>query len=476
VRLDAYRREAEAFVSEIGLEHYLHFSGRKPTLEIESVYERHAGLFTASTVESLRDSGNRSLVEFCVEGLIGRATMHESALLAEREAALELSVDGVALPFRRAAIDQASEPDPGRRAAIETARLEAVERELNPLHERALERTHGLAGELGWPSVTAMCGELSGIDLATLAGQARGVLEATDPGYELTIVPIVRTEAGVERLRRSDLPAFFRAPSLDVHFPQDRLLESLTATLTGLGALAEDRVTIDAEVRPTKSPRAFCAAVRVPEEVYLVIAPHGGRDDYETILHEAGHAAHFAHVAPTIDFERRHLGDNSVTEAYAFLLQRLAAEPSWLARRLDAEDTVAIAEHSRAAKTVLVRRYAAKLGYEIELHDGAGDPATLRSSYARTLSSAMRLDWPAAMWLADVDPFFYAARYLRAWALEAELARELRESFGREWFVEPEAGARLRALWSEGQPPAAGELLGREPDFTALLAELVPER
>lgn len=473
MQLDAYRREAEAFVSEIGLEHYLHFAGRKPSLEIESIYEGHAGLFTPQAVESLRDSGNRSLLEFCVEGLIGRATMRESALLAEREAALELSVEGAALPFRRAAIEQASEPDPSRRAEIEAARLEAVERELNPLHERTLERTHGLAEELGWPSVTAMCDELSGTDLAALAGQARAVLEATDRHYERAIEPIIRAEAGVERLRRSDLPAFFRAPSLDVHFPQDRLLESLTGTLTDLGALAEDRVTIDAEARPTKSPRAFCAAVQVPEEVYLVIAPHGGRDDYETILHEAGHAAHFAHVAPATDFERRHLGDNSVTEAYAFLMQRLAAEPGWLARRLGVEDPTAVVEHSRAAKTVLLRRYAAKLGYEIELHDGAGDPATLRSSYARTLSSAMRLDWPEAMWLADVDPFFYAARYLRAWALEAELADELRESLGPDWFAEPEAGARLRALWSEGQPPTASELLGREPDFTALIAELL---
>jgi hypothetical protein len=85
----------------------------------------------------------------------------------------------------------------------------------------------------------------------------------------------------------------------------------------------------------------------------------------------------------------------------------------------------------------------------------------------------MRLDWPEAMWLADVDPFFYAARYLRAWALEAELADELRESLGPDWFAEPEAGARLRALWSEGQPPTASELLGREPDFTALIAELL---
>ena len=41
--------------------------------------------------------------------------------------------------------------------------------------------------------------------------------------------------------------------------------------------------------------------------------------------------------------------------------------------------------------------------------------------------------------------------YLRAWALEAQLARHLRERFGRAWFAERRAGSLLRELWSEGQ-------------------------
>ncbi len=96
----------------------------------------------------------------------------------------------------------------------------------------------------------------------------------------------------------------------------------------------------------------------------------------------------------------------------------------------------------------------------------------MRAAYSRRLSRALRLDWPEVTWLADVDPFFYAARYLRAWALEAELSRDLRRDLGPEWFAEPAAGARIRALWAEGQPATASELLGREPDFAALTEEL----
>ncbi len=46
MNLDAYRAEAEEFVSALDREYYLHFSGRQESYEIEPIYERHAGLFT----------------------------------------------------------------------------------------------------------------------------------------------------------------------------------------------------------------------------------------------------------------------------------------------------------------------------------------------------------------------------------------------------------------------------------------------
>ena len=105
---------------------------------------------------------------------------------------------------------------------------------------------------------------------------------------------------------------------------------------------------------------------------------------------------------------------------------------------------------------MFLRRYAAKLAYELELH-GGGRVEGLDAVYARRLSDAVRVDWPAVSWLSDVDPFFYAARYLRAWALETHLRAALRERFGAAWFDEPgrgrvparACGARARA------PPAA---------------------
>jgi hypothetical protein len=203
----------------------------------------------------------------------------------------------------------------------------------------------------------------------------------------------------------------------------------------------------------------------------------GGRDDYEALLHETGHAQHYSHTAPDLPVEARYLGDNSVTEGFATLFQYLVTAPGWLASTLGVAEPQAVLQHARAARLVMLRRYCAKLLYELELHGGGLDGSG-PERYAARLSAALHVDWPATTWLSDVDPFFYAARYLRAWALETHLRRLLSDRFGESWFAEPEAGALLRSLWRDGQARDAdellGELSGERLDLAAVRADLTP--
>jgi len=481
--LDAYRAEAEEFAAALDREYYLHFSGQQDRYEVEPIYERHARLFSREAVDALRSSEARLLLEFAVQGLIGCETSVEQAELARREAELELEVGGERMPFRSAAVTQANERDPERRAAIEDARNGATEQHLNPVLRELLERSHALSAELGWPSMRAMCEELSAIDLGALVAQTEDFLHATEASYEPLVQPQLESQLGFgfERLRRADLPAFFRAPSLDTHFPAERLLPSLTETLAAIGIdiASQDGVVLDTERRPKKSPRAFCAPVRAPGEVYLVISPIGGRDDFAALFHESGHTEHYAHVDASLTVEQRLFGDNSVTEGFAFLFEQLVSRPSWLERRLGVGDPGEVLAHSRAVKLLFLRRYCAKLAYELELHQAPAESLdSMRELYARRLSEALHVEWPSSGWLSDVDPFFYAARYLRAWALETQLRRLLIEQFGQTWFEQPEAGELLRGLWRQGQGHHAGELLaglsGGPPDFSLPQAELAP--
>ena len=475
----SYRTEAEEFLTALDREYYLHFSGHQDEFAIEEIYERHPGLFDRAAVDGLRESGNRELLKFAAEGYVEQAVKELAAELARLEASLEVEVDGEPQPFRQSAVTQANEPDPARRRALEAARNAVVAEHLNPLLLEIHERSRELVRELGWPSVRAMTEELWGIDLGALAEQTEAFLAASESSFEQVVEPRLREEIGLgfDDLERADLPAFFRAPSLDASFPAEELLTTFERTLAGMGldANVPGQVILDTEARPNKSPRAFCSPARVPDEVYLVIARIGGRDDYEALLHEAGHAEHYAHVDRSLPFEHRYLGDNAVTEGFAFLFQHLSEDPAWLERRLGITDAAAISAQARASKLLYLRRYSAKLAYELELHGESPDVA-MDELYARRLSEAMHVDWPRATWLNDVDPFFYAAAYLRAWALETHLRAELRERFGQLWFEQPEAGTLLRSLWSQGQRLPAeellGELTGARLDFSAVLADL----
>jgi hypothetical protein len=468
--LDRYRERAETFGEELSREYYRHLAGHKRELEIERIYDSYADLFVREPVMAMRDLAARDgdrrlsyLLHFAFDGLVGLETRAEAAELAGLEASLEVDAGGEPLPYRAVAIAQANEVDARRRAALEDARNAVLEERLNPIYRTALERAHELCGEFGWTSYAAAYAELRGIDLERLRAQTERFLEDTSEVYS----PLVDAQLeqfglpALGALRRSDLPRFFRASELDDSFPAERLVGSFEETLAGLGIdlASQSNVHLDTESRPTKSPRAFCSTPRVPGEIYLVIAPTGGRDDYGSLFHEGGHTEHYANTAADLAFEFRQLGDNSVTESFAFLLEHLVSEPAWLRERLGIGDPAPAVEHSRAFRLIMLRRYSAKLAYELDLHGSPADLAGMPGRYEELLTGAVRVPWPSTSWLADVDDGFYAACYLRAWALETHWRAALRERFGERWFASPEAGEWLRSVWRHGQRLNADELL-----------------
>jgi hypothetical protein len=190
----------------------------------------------------------------------------------------------------------------------------------------------------------------------------------------------------------------------------------------------------------------------------LVIQPMGGPDDWRALFHEAGHTEHFAHTSADLPVEERRLGDNAVTEGWAQLLQQLTDEPAWLVRRLDFPRPDEFAHEGAIGLLYFVRRYCAKLLYELEFHT-AEDPTTMQARYVELLSDALRIEPSPTDYLSDIDAGFYVTSYLRSWAFEAQLRDFLREEFGNAWFARREAGSLLRELWSLGQKPTAEELL-----------------
>ena len=473
--IEEYRRDVQAFLTEHERLDYLHHAGHAADLPLDPLFERFEHLFSEDAAKELvaaidtarpgdEAASRRALAGFAVGGLMQQTVRRQTEELARIEATATIPYDSGTLGYRQSAVVLANEPDAARRAEIEGRRNEVVQELLSPVLAESWEASHRLARSLGAASYRDLYQRVRGVDFTALARQCADLLAATEDLYVHVLDAELRRVVGVplEDARRSDIPRFRRAESLDARFPGKRMVPALADTLSGMGIELGrlPNIVLDVEPRPTKDPRAFCSPVRVPEEVYLVMAPIGGVDDYYALFHEAGHAMHFGTTSRDLPVEFRHLGDDSVTETYAFLMEHLVHDPLWLARVMDLPESSEQRRFAAVQALVHYRRYAAKLHYELELH-AAGDVASMGARYAALLTDATKIPYSEATFLDDVDAGFYAVCYLRAWALEASLRAHLRERFGSRWFESRRAGGLLRELWNEGQR-MDGDQIARE--------------
>jgi hypothetical protein len=479
--LDAYRAEADRFIAELDEEFYLHYAGLKDRLELEPIYERHDELTGLEQARSLGaavdgDRGVRELWHFACEGYLGKLTREHAERQAAVEAELEVTVDGETIPFRMLRPTMANEPDRGRRERLDRVMWAATEEHLNPIYLESLEVVRAALPALGVSDYVDLH-ERFGFRLRELAAQCRAFLDSTEQLYEQSLDRAMREllGLGLAEAQRWDLQRMIRSPQWDVGFPADKMVPALTATLADLGIDLErqENVHLDIEQRPQKSPRAFCSAIEIPDKVMLVIQPIGGADDWRAFFHEAGHAEHYGNTSPDLAMEDKRLGDTAVTEGWAMLLQHLTDEPSWLSRRLDFPRPHEYASEGMMWLLFFVRRYAAKLLYELEFF--TGDPAAMPQRYVELLGDATKFEPSPANYVADIDAGFYVYSYLRSWAFEAQLRDHLRERFGTDWFTSREAGSLLRDLWAQGQRPTADELL-REVSGSEIEMEAVADR
>jgi len=459
--IEEFEKEAETFHQEVYREYYLVEAGLKEELNITPIYERYAHLFTEEVVKEMlgmaQDRRGRYLAEFAtleyLENLVKGLT--EKISNAMRQATVEW--EGQEVPYHNLIPLISNEPDMARRH-----RLDELQREVtasgNPEREQRFRKVHEKARDLGFESYIALCDQLRGLKLPWLTKQMQFLLDETKEVYSPHLEEFL-SGIGVpmEEAARCDILHLFRGRGFDALFPEEAMIPALTNTLAGMGInlAQQENLELDTEPRPLKSPRAFCASIRIPEEVKLVIKPRGGPDDYSSLLHEAGHAEHFVNIDPDLTFAFKRLGDISVTEGYAFLFHYLPLNHYWLHRVLGIEDVDPWIRFALFRKLFFLRRYSSKLLYEQELHtelEGA------EKRYVSLLGDNLGVAIGAEDYLDDVDDAFYCAQYLRAWTFEVQLRRFLENHFGAEWFASQKAGEYLISLWRRGQELNCEEL------------------
>ncbi len=463
VDLDAYSAGLDAFLADLNEAYYLNWSGQRDEMVLEPIYARHPDLFTRKTVDGLRRAAEgeddqarqaRLLHAFALQSHLDAETAELTEQIETAEAQAIVVWRGERLPYRAIPIRVAEISDRGERNGLNAAYLEAVE-QINPLREERLARRHQLADDLGYASYLELATAIRGFDPEALAIELQAFLAESETVYfaalrrYLALIDIEQGDAS-----HADLSYLLRGASWDAWFDSRRTVPVLRATLAGLGIdlATQKNVALDLEPRPHKTPRAFCAAIRVPDDVRLSIQPRGGWDDFGSMLHEAGHLEHYAHVDADLPAAYRLLGDPTVTEGYAALLEMLLVEPAWLAEHTSlTEDLVlGFGDFTAFWRLYMARRYVAKLLYELRLHAG-GETALNRAYYAGLLSLITGVGYPEAQYVADLDDHLYAAAYLRSWLFEASLSGALRQRHGEAWWRDPAAGETLRRAWSRGQ-------------------------
>lgn len=459
--VEEFERDIEAFAQEETREVYLVLAGLKEELELVPIYERYAHLFALDSVKgSLKqvvDKRAKYIAEFLTLGYLENKVKGLTEEITNRMLRATVEWDGEAVPYMNLLILIANEGLMGRRHRLDELRRE-VTATANPERRERWANLHSEAGDLDFADYVTLCDRLRGLNLAWLSGQMQGLLDETREvyfshlGFFLDSIGVPEAQANT-----ADMAHLFRAPQFDALFPQEAMIPSLVNTLAGMGIdlYRQANLELDTEPRPLKSPRAFCAPIRAPEEVKLVIKPQGGREDYESLFHEAGHAEHFVNTQADLPTAFRRMGDNSVTEGYAFLLAYLLINRRWLSRILGMEDGREYLGLAHFNKLFYPRRYASKLLYEQELHT---DLAGAEKRYVSILGENLGVEIGPEYHLDDVDDAFYAAQYIRAWIFEVQMHRYLEERFGYLWFTSPEAGRYLVSLWQQGQEFTVDEL------------------
>ena len=466
----------------ISRESYLAFAGLKKSAELRPIYERYDRVLGQEALELTLDafrsaaegSEEKRSARLLLEWEIESQAAKPLAALDEREiewenSAVVRSPDGRVIQYQAVPIEIANTSERNLRLGLDKARAKLVKAEHAPLRLERLQREKDYIESIGVArDYNASFETVTGISLSALAEECEHFLRETKSMWDDTLPQVLRKSLGipVSEATRSDALALFRASEYDDAFPGTEMDRAIRRQVTemGIDPTARGRIIFDVGEREGKRSRAFCSPVRVPQEVYLVLRPHGGQSDYNTFLHELGHALHFGYASPDYAFEFRWLGDNSVTESYAMLFDHRMQDKGWLQRYTGLQGQ-RVGKFLRTAgfeELHYLRRYCAKFLYERSMYGGEVPWSELPDLYVSLLSNSTGFEYDPADAFVDVDPRFYSARYLRAWQLQSILNEGLTSRFDNDWWRNPSAGPWLvRELFAQGQRESADEIAAR---------------
>src|SRR5687767_13165271 len=139
--LASLRADGEAFMEALSREQHLALAGYKPNAELRPIYERFSHVLGPGALELTRDAfrgaapntdewrSARALLDWQVEAHASRALAElDERLIAWEASAVVRLAEGREVPYQRAAVELATQPNRDERIALDDARATLVER------------------------------------------------------------------------------------------------------------------------------------------------------------------------------------------------------------------------------------------------------------------------------------------------------------------------------------------------------------
>ena len=232
--------------------------------------------------------------------------------------------------------------------------------------------------------------------------------------------------------------------------------QSITQTLNffghwGIDVSALPGLVLELDNDREKSAQAICIALRIPQEVYVLMKPEGGWIDIETLWHELGHGLAATFTAASIPIVDRELATSfALSEAYAFMLQDIAMSRPFLERwlRLPGDLVETLQYYKTLRDLAAFRRYGAKFLIEFEMF--STNDMTNAEGYAASMERYTGFYHQPESQLFDLVPELYSFDYLLGWMGAALLREDMERRFGLDWMFQEKAGQVLRQWWYNG--------------------------
>ncbi len=465
--LNLYERMEE----ELARESYLLGAGLKDKPEYDRIFSRYSSLADLKTATAvirekmdLHEDAPDEVVEAydrviftLLELYLSRQTLEESQRMQAYEMAAEVEVEGKKVPYRMLPTLLQRERHREKRRTYYEASTPIV-KDLTAMkldiYRKALKVVRK---DFGYPNLYEYHAARKMESLSDYAARMGDFLSETEREYRELATEMFGKVLGLGWGEVEPYDSHYllsgNAFHVSLKLPD---VEALKETLKrgGIDLSSMPNLRIDDEVRPKKSPRAFCVPIRIPDEVVVVVKPSGSFSDVSTLFHEMGHGLHFAFTDRSLPVPHRLMGRVGTSEIYSFNLQYVVDQVPWLEAFAGGWDEDFV-KFRRFAYLYLRRRYAAKVIYEVELLKGEDWEERGPELYERTLTEATGVHHHPDRYFIDMDWGYYSVDYSQAWEVEAALRELLKGEFGEDWFFRSEAYDYLKGLWRLGMkyPP-----------------------